>query len=233
MTRQVVGIDVGYGYTKAVAPANSVIFPSAAAPPPPALLDSPEFPHRVRIRTDNGLDQEHLIGEAALRSASVVTTLSRKKPAAVHDLLLLSAAYLTLAGEERSYFDTELAVGLPLAYYPFFPGRGLPAGCRGRRRLPGLAGKGRAGQRDRHRAVHHRPSPAGGQERPALGRAGGLRQYRGGRLSPAPGAGGRIPQANGRGAPAGNAAPGAGGGAGRPKRPGIPGGVYRTGVSRS
>ncbi|MGB9887620.1 MAG: hypothetical protein ACPLRW_11580 [Moorellales bacterium] len=108
-------VDVGYGFTKALADTGSrALFPSAACPAPPDVLAGvvgPAVSYRVRVRRCGGEAEEHLVGRAALASVRAEMTLSREKPAELHDLLLLTAAYLAGAGV------AELAVGLPLAFY--------------------------------------------------------------------------------------------------------------------
>jgi len=117
-----VAVDVGYGYTKAVAADGArVSFPSVVAPAPADIfggLYNGGPGHRVRIRRADGQAAEWLVGEAAARSAAAIHTLSRHKPQEMHDLLILAAAYLVGAGAPRpGGGQVDLAVGLPLAYY--------------------------------------------------------------------------------------------------------------------
>jgi len=116
-----VGIDVGYGFVKAVSPVARVSFPSVVAPyieDPLSGLFYDGTGHRVRVRKANGEVEEKLVGEAALRSLAATATLSREKPAALHDLMLLAAAYLAGAGDKGPFpKQVDLAVGLPLAYF--------------------------------------------------------------------------------------------------------------------
>lgn len=117
-----VAIDVGYGYTKAIsANGRRACFPSVIAPATEDLLAgvlSAGLGHRVRV-WHLGFDPvEKLVGEAAARSMAAVTTLSRQKPQEMHDLLVLTAAYLVGAGVTGGEFgQVDLALGLPLAYY--------------------------------------------------------------------------------------------------------------------
>jgi plasmid segregation protein ParM len=107
-------VDVGYGYTKALAETGRrACFPSACAPAPPDVAPGvfAAMPHRVEVFR-GGKAERYLVGEAALRSRTAAVTLAREKPPEVHDTLLLTAAYLAGAGR-----GTALAVGLPLAYY--------------------------------------------------------------------------------------------------------------------
>lgn len=116
-------VDVGYGYVKALSSeGGKVCFPSAAAPAAAdplagALGGGPG--HRVSVRAGPGPARERLVGEAALRNAAAGEAAAREKPAALHDLLVLAAAYLLGAGSAGvpAAEKTELAVGLPLAYY--------------------------------------------------------------------------------------------------------------------
>lgn len=120
--RRAVAADIGYGYTKAVSTSGkracfpSVVAPAVEDPLAGALSGGPG--HRVRVQRLNGSVEEKLVGEAALRSLAAVTTLSRQKPEEMHDLLVLAAAYLVGAGSTGHLpGQTDLAVGLPLAYY--------------------------------------------------------------------------------------------------------------------
>lgn len=111
-----ISIDVGYSQVKAIAEnGNKVLFPSVKA----SITSDPtagifkKLGHQVKIRTFNGVKKE-LVGEGALRSLTATTTLSRIKSEEIHDLFILTAAYLCGA----SGF-ADIAVGLPLAYYRF------------------------------------------------------------------------------------------------------------------
>ncbi|APC08604.1 hypothetical protein MTJW_14450 [Moorella thermoacetica] len=116
-----VGVDVGYGFVKAVSSVARVVFPAVVAPyieDPLSGLFHDRTGHRVRVRKANGEVEEKLVGEAALRSLAATVTLSREKPAALHDLMLLTAAYLAGAGDRGPFpKQVDLAVGLPLAYF--------------------------------------------------------------------------------------------------------------------
>jgi plasmid segregation protein ParM len=115
-------IDIGYSQVKAVCESGGqVSFPSVVAPPPPDLgLNGGDLPHRVRVRRGNQ-EEDRVIGEAALQAEAAVASLNREKPAGIHDLLLVAAAYLLGAGRSGSFYPGQgvptLAVGLPLAYY--------------------------------------------------------------------------------------------------------------------
>jgi len=117
-----VACDVGYGYTKVVSDAGTrACFPSVVAPAAQDLLAgfmTDGLGHRVRIRFPDGTVEEKLVGEAAARSLAAVTTLSRQKPAEFHDTLVLAACCLVGAGGTGLLpGQTDVAVGLPLAYY--------------------------------------------------------------------------------------------------------------------
>jgi len=75
--------------------------------------------HKVRIEKVSGEVIEKLVGEAARRSMSALSTLSREKPAEIRDVLVLTAAYLCGAGttNRSDPAQVDLAVGLPLAWY--------------------------------------------------------------------------------------------------------------------
>ncbi|WP_258359094.1 ParM/StbA family protein [Moorella sulfitireducens (nom. illeg.)] len=116
-----VGVDVGYGFVKAISAAARVSFPAVVAPcveDPLSGMFRDGTGHKVKVRKTGGEAEEKLVGEAALRSMAATATLSREKPAALHDLLLLAAAYLAGAGDKGPFpKQVDLAVGLPLAYF--------------------------------------------------------------------------------------------------------------------
>jgi plasmid segregation protein ParM len=119
-----IGIDVGYGFVKAVSlTGQKVCFPSLAAPAGhDQALDlgfGGSAPgHRVTVRRVNGQAQEYLVGEAAQGSFLASGFLGTEKPAELHDLLLLAASYLVGAGSTAfPPAQVDLAVGLPLAFF--------------------------------------------------------------------------------------------------------------------
>lgn len=111
-----IGIDIGYGFTKAInEKAQQVVFPSLVAPAGSNYLKdvfADNDKYRVAITTGRQRDN-FLIGEAARHSFAVSQVLNKDKPADLHDPLLLTA--VSLLGDSANDFD--LAVGLPLAYY--------------------------------------------------------------------------------------------------------------------
>jgi plasmid segregation protein ParM len=118
------GIDIGYGFTKAVsAESKRACFPSLVAPAGhDQALDlgfgGPAPGHRVTVRRIDGQVQEYLVGEAAQGSFLASGFLGAEKPAELHDLLLLTAACLVGAGSAAfPPVQVDLAVGLPLAFY--------------------------------------------------------------------------------------------------------------------
>ncbi len=119
---RLLGIDVGYGYVKAVADTGvracfpSVVAPAAADPLGGVLDDG--VGHRVRVRALDGRAREVLVGEAALRSLHAQSFLGKDKPADLHDLFVLAAARLVNAGGSGPLpGQTALALGLPLSFY--------------------------------------------------------------------------------------------------------------------
>ncbi len=117
-----VAVDVGYADTKAVTARKQVIFPSVIAP----YTDNPlegvfknGAGHKVEWQdTKEKQAKNTLVGEAALNSLSATVTLSRNKPAGIHDLLVMTAVSLCgLGGNEEFLNQINLAVGLPLAYF--------------------------------------------------------------------------------------------------------------------
>jgi plasmid segregation protein ParM len=111
-----ISIDVGYSQVKAMSQnGKRVMFPAVKADithDPTAGMFT-QLGHNVRLRTFNST-QEVLVGEGALRSLNATTTLTREKSAEIHDLFVLTAAYLCGAQGR-----IDLAVGLPLSYYRF------------------------------------------------------------------------------------------------------------------
>lgn len=111
-----IGIDIGYGYTKACNDNGSkVIFPSLVAPSGADALGgmfSQNEEYRVSIVSGNQ-SMNLLIGEAAKHSFAASQVLNREKPPAIHDPLLMTA--IGLLAEQNT--DLNIGVGLPLAYY--------------------------------------------------------------------------------------------------------------------
>lgn len=106
-----IAIDIGYSHVKAMSENGTrVCFPSIVAPASEDLLNG-AITNILRhsVKTNK---QEYWIGEAAMQINSAISTLSREKPAEIHDLFITVAAYLVSATEG----DT-LAVGLPISYY--------------------------------------------------------------------------------------------------------------------
>lgn len=111
-----IGIDIGYGFTKAVNEmGDKVIFPSLVAPAGHDVLGG-MFSHtqEYRINIVSGHQKtELLVGEAARHSFAVSQVLNKEKPPELHDPLLLTA--VGLLGQKQS--ELSIGVGLPLAYY--------------------------------------------------------------------------------------------------------------------
>ena len=112
-----ISIDVGYSQVKAISQnGKKILFPAVKADIAHDPTDGmfKQLGHHVKIKTYNSPVQEILVGEGALRSLNATATLAREKSPEIHDIFILAAAYLCGA----SGF-TDLAVGLPLAYYRF------------------------------------------------------------------------------------------------------------------
>lgn len=111
-----IGIDIGYGFTKAVNEAGEkIIFPSLVAPAGHDTLSgifSQTQEYRVNI-VSGYQKTELLIGEAARHSFAVSQALNKEKPPELHDPLLLTA--IGLLGQNHS--EISIGVGLPLAFY--------------------------------------------------------------------------------------------------------------------
>lgn len=106
----VIAIDVGYSSTKAISSTgDKVVFTSVVAPAVDDVLSGAFKGLDYVLEISN---KKYFIGEAALRSSGATTTLERNKPPEIHDLLVLTAAYLLGADEE-----SILLVGLPISYF--------------------------------------------------------------------------------------------------------------------
>ncbi|MTI85645.1 MAG: ParM/StbA family protein [Firmicutes bacterium] len=116
--KNVVAVDVGYGFTKAVSGSGKrICFPSVISPArdlPLAELADNSTGHKVKICKEGGQEEEYFVGELAMQEGhSVHFTLDdvkHKHPA--HDIVLLTAAALL---EPESI--NKLVVGLPVDYY--------------------------------------------------------------------------------------------------------------------
>jgi len=114
------GIDVGFGYTKAVAEnGRSVSFPSAVLPEAQGesdltrVLGSGEGDHRLEMRDDpDGPPKAFRVGYDALAMGAVRTWDTNASERSDYVLLALTAArLLACAG------PVHLAVGVPLSLY--------------------------------------------------------------------------------------------------------------------
>lgn len=111
-----ISIDVGYSQVKAVSSnGDKVSFPSVVAPARDiagGLLSAQNY----AVQQNN---KNYYVGDAAARSLGKLSTMNREKPAEIHDLLVLTAAYLLGAGATypTQQEPISLAVGLPLAFY--------------------------------------------------------------------------------------------------------------------
>lgn len=65
----------------------------------------------------SGRIERKLVGDAAMHYMTAVSTLTREKPAEMHDLLLLTAVAVLGGGGSLQEGHVEVAVGLPLAFY--------------------------------------------------------------------------------------------------------------------
>ncbi|NLW45230.1 MAG: ParM/StbA family protein [Syntrophomonadaceae bacterium] len=108
-----IGIDVGYGYVKAISDAGQkTSFPAMIAPSGNGLGLGDVFKDTVEYQV--AIDQsKYMVGDAAKQSFLATQTMSREKPPEIHDPLLLTAAHLLSGDDDR----LEIGVGLPLAYY--------------------------------------------------------------------------------------------------------------------
>lgn len=114
------GVDVGYGYTKAVSADGRVVFPSIVANADGQEIDffhRSKVNYKVEVLYPNGKTERKLVGEAAIHYMTAVSALTREKPAEIHDLLLLTAIYLLGGGGSLQDGHVRVAVGLPLAFY--------------------------------------------------------------------------------------------------------------------
>lgn len=115
-----IGIDIGYGFTKAVNEnGEKVIFPSLVAPAAghDALggVFSQTQDYRVVVAAGHK-KIDLLVGDAARHSFAVSQVLNKEKPPELHDPLLLTAISL-LGQKSQKSSELSIGVGLPLAYY--------------------------------------------------------------------------------------------------------------------
>jgi plasmid segregation protein ParM len=118
-----ISVDIGYGFTKSVTDSgHRISFPSVVAPAHVDLFNGifdNSIGHKVNMYM-LGNSQEKFIGDLALNSTAAQNFVARhEKPADIHDLLLLSAVYLCVAGSfsEVNKQEIDLVVGLPLSFY--------------------------------------------------------------------------------------------------------------------
>ncbi|MGB9887084.1 MAG: hypothetical protein ACPLRW_08810 [Moorellales bacterium] len=114
-----VSVDLGYGYTKAVSERGRAIFPSVVCPAPESIYEfgrSGRTGYAVEYREmGSAVKRQVLAGELALKSGRAVRyTLARERFDADGTALVLTAVGACLTGAEGR---TELAFGLPVAYY--------------------------------------------------------------------------------------------------------------------
>ncbi len=115
----ILSVDVGYSSVKAVSSTGYQLqFPSVVAP----YRDNP-INGAAPFQSGHYLVQlgkeKKFVGEMAIKSLNSVSTMQREKPAELHDLFVLTAAYLCGAGAAipTQSQAVTLALGLPLAYY--------------------------------------------------------------------------------------------------------------------
>ncbi|NYE57164.1 ParM/StbA family protein [Carboxydothermus ferrireducens] len=113
------GVDIGYGYTKAVSENEKLAFPSVIADKNGQEIDvfSVQLDYEVEIKYPDGKVERKLVGESATRYLTAVSVMTREKPAEIHDLLLYTAIYLLGGGGNLQDGQVEVCVGLPLAFY--------------------------------------------------------------------------------------------------------------------
>lgn len=113
-----ISVDVGYSSVKAVSDTGKrIIFPSIIAPYRENPVNGTIYSQYKRhVLSMNG--EKSLVGDAAIRSLTGISSMDREKPVELHDLFILAAAYLC-DGHMVSVGQDEitLGVGLPFAYY--------------------------------------------------------------------------------------------------------------------
>jgi plasmid segregation protein ParM len=114
-----VSVDLGYGYTKAVSEKGRAVFPSMLCPAPETPFDlapgAKRPGHIVEFRGAGSLaGSRFFVGELAAREGRAVElTLARERFGREASVTLTAAAAGLVGAEGR----TELAFGVPLAYY--------------------------------------------------------------------------------------------------------------------
>lgn len=114
-----VSVDLGYGFVKAVSERGRAIFPSMLCPASESAFDltpgTKHLGHVVEFRGAGSLTRDRLfVGELAAREGRAVQLVLARERFARDASLVLAATGAYLAGAEGR---TELAFGLPLAYY--------------------------------------------------------------------------------------------------------------------
>lgn len=117
-----VGVDVGYGFVKAVAADTGarVVYPSACLPARASgelarVLGGRGLEHRVSMMRDGqAAAEEWLVGDAALAAGASRTWDTEAKRRAGYEVLLLSALALTAGAAEESETGVCAVLGLPL-----------------------------------------------------------------------------------------------------------------------
>lgn len=113
-----IAVDVGYSSVKAVSDSGKrIIFPSVVASYRENPVNGTMYSQYKRhVVNQNGI--KNLVGDAAIRSLTGISSMDREKPVELHDLFIFTAAYLCGGNTVPMGRDElNLGVGLPFAYY--------------------------------------------------------------------------------------------------------------------
>jgi plasmid segregation protein ParM len=118
----IVGVDIGYGYTKAVGEATHVVFPSVVGKAERIRYENDLYLHlgsplepRIALVTEEG---DRFVGELALLQSRVQwTLLDRSRVEDPSARLLFLAALSELAGDHGQDRPYQVVTGLPVKWY--------------------------------------------------------------------------------------------------------------------
>jgi plasmid segregation protein ParM len=118
----IVGVDIGYGYTKAVGEATQVVFPSIVGKAERIRYEN-DVHHQLGSHAEPGIalvteEGDRFVGELALLQSRVQwTLLDRSRVEDPSARLLFLAALSELAGEDKAAQPYRVVTGLPVKWY--------------------------------------------------------------------------------------------------------------------
>jgi plasmid segregation protein ParM len=118
----IVGVDIGYGYTKAVGEAAQVVFPSVVGKAERIRYES-DLHRQLGLPGEPGIalvteEGDRFVGELALLQSRVQwTLLDRSRVEDPSARLLFLAALSELAGDQKGTCQFHVVTGLPVKWY--------------------------------------------------------------------------------------------------------------------